>query len=113
MAPFGITAKLRGARAGLAAPWRWVIQAFGAADEGIAAFKEAQKLVGGAGDADAHAFADGARGTVDFAKPEFFVFAEVHAVVAAIDLQRLREAARPAREIEEFSGIAVALHDFD
>src|SRR5438067_13891395 len=33
--------------------------------------------------------------------------------MAAIDLQRLREAARPAREIEEFGAFAMALHDFD
>jgi len=85
----------------------------GAADVGIAALEEAQKFAGGAGDADAHAFADGADAMVDFAEPECFVFAEIHAVMAAIDLQRLREAARPAREIEEFGAFAMALHDFD
>src|SRR5690242_13354142 len=50
---------------------------------------------------------------VDFAEPEFFVFAQIQAVMAAIDLHSLREAAGAAGEIEEFGGLAVALHDFD
>src|SRR5215472_9483611 len=50
---------------------------------------------------------------IDFTKPKFFICAEIGAVVAAVDLQRLREASRAAREIAEFRGFAMALHDFD
>src|SRR5579859_5460316 len=88
-------------------------EAFGATDEGVAAFEKAEQFAGGAGDADAHAFADGSRRMIDFAEPEFFVFAEIHAVVASIDLQGLREAAGTAREIEERGGFAMALHDLN
>lgn len=85
----------------------------GAAHEGIAAFEETEQLVRGAGDADAHAFADAADGMVDFAEPECFIGAEVDAVMAAVDLQSLREAPRAAREIEKPRGFAMTLHDFD
>src|SRR5690348_12394804 len=88
-------------------------EAFGATDEGVAAFEKAEQFVGGTGDADAHAFADGAGRMIDFAEPEFFVFAEIHAVVAAIDLQRLREAAGTASEVQKRGGLATALHDCD
>ena len=103
----------RRARSRLVAFWRWVIEAPGAADESIAAFEKTKQLVGGAGDADAHALADGTPAVVDFAKPEFFVLAEIHAIVAAVDLQRLREAPRSAREIQKLGGFAMVLHDFD
>ena len=93
--------------------WRPMKEAFGATDEGIAAFEETKKLIGGTGDADAHALADGARRMADFAEPEFFVFAEVHTIMAAIDLQSLREAAWAAREVQERCGFAMALHDCD
>ncbi len=86
---------------------------FGAADERTPSFKKTKQFAGRAGDADAHAFADGAPGIVDFAKPEFFILAEIDAIMAAIDLQRLREAAWAAREIQKPSGFAVALHDLD
>lgn len=85
----------------------------GAADERIAALKKAKELVGSARDADAHAFACGADGMVDFTEPEFLVRAKVDAIVAAVDLQRLRQTSRAAREIAEFRGFAMALHDFD
>lgn len=88
-------------------------KALGAADERIAAFKKAKQLVGGAGDADAHAFADEARGAVDLAEPKFFVGAEIDTIMAAIDLQSLRKTPRAAREIQKLSGFAMALHDFD
>ena len=101
------------ARTGFSTFWRGAIEPFGAADERIAALEEAKEPAGGAGDADAHAFADGAGGVADFAEPEFFVFAKIHAVVTAIDLQSLREAARPAGEIAKLGGVAMALHDFD
>lgn len=104
---------MRGARAGLAGFWRGMKEALRSADEGIAAFKEAKEFIGGAGDADAHAFADGTNSMINFTEPECFVFAEIHAVMAAIDLQGLREAPRAAREVQELSGFAVALHDFD
>lgn len=93
--------------------WLGMKEALGAADERVAAFEETKQLVGGAGDADAHAFADGACGLADFAEPEWFVFAEIHAVMAAIDLQGLREAPRTAGEVEELGSFAMALHDFD
>src|ERR1041385_3443462 len=85
----------------------------GAADERIIAFKEAKQLMGCARDANAHAFADGAHGMVCFAKPQRSWAAEIDAVVTAIDLQRLREASRAAREVQKLRGFAVALHDFD
>jgi len=85
----------------------------GAADERIAALKKAKELVGSARDADAHAFACGADGMVDFTEPEFLVRAKVDAIVAAVDLQRLRKTSRAAREIVEHGGFAMALHDFD
>ena len=95
------------------ASWRWAIKPFGAADEGVAALEKTEQLVGGACDANAHAFADGADAMVDFAEPEIFIFAEIDAIVAAIDLQSLREATRPAGETEKLGGFAMALHDCD
>ena len=97
----------------LAAFWRSGIEPFRATDEGVATLKKTKQLIGGAGDADAHTFADEAGGMVDFAEPEFFVCAEINAIVAAIDLQRLREASRTAREIQKLGGFTMALHDFD
>ena len=94
---------------GLAPLGRRLKKALEPADERISAFEEAKKLVGGAGDADAHAFADGASWMIDFAKPKFFVRAQINAVVAAVDLQRFRKAARAAREIQKFGGFAMAL----
>lgn len=93
--------------------WQRMKEAFGATDEGVAAFEKAEQLVGGTGDADAHAFAEGARRMADFAEPESFVFAEIHAVVAATDLQSLRKAAWTAREVQEHGGFAMALHHFN
>lgn len=97
----------------LAAFWCCVIKTLGAADEGIAALEKTKQLVGGASDADANAFGDGTHGIVDFAEPEFFICAEIDAIVAAIDLQRLSQSPRTAREIQELGGFAMALHDFD
>ena len=108
----GLFWRLRRAYAGLAGFWRRAVKAFGAADERIAAFKKAEQFVGRASDADAYALADGTCGMADFAEPECFVFAEIHAVMAAIDLQGLREAAGTASEIEELGGLTMALHDF-
>src|SRR5262249_11544059 len=103
----------RGAWAVLAASWRCVIKTLGAADKGIAALEKTKQLIGGASDADANAFGDGTHGIVDFAEPEFFIRAEIDAVVAAIDLQRLCQAPRTARKMQELGGFAMALHDFD
>src|SRR5215472_1604444 len=97
----------------LALPRRRLEEPLGAAHERIASFKKAQQFVGSACDADAHAPSDAAHGMVDRAKPEFFVRAEIDSVVAAIDLEGLRETPRPAREVQEFSGFAMPLHDFD
>src|SRR5215469_2893103 len=109
---FWISRESSGGRA-LALLWRRLKEPLGAAHERIAAFKEAKQFVGCAGDADAHTLADAGHGIVDRAKPEFFVRAEIDAVVPAVDLQGLREAPRPAREVQEFRGFAMPLHDFD
>lgn len=90
-----------------------MIEPLGAADEGIPALKKTKQLIGGARDADAHAFAEATGGMADFTEPEFFICAEINAIVATIDLQCLCQAPRAAREIQELGGFAMALHDFD
>src|SRR5579864_1027706 len=96
-----------------AALWRRMKEALGAADERIATLEEAKQLVGSAGDADAYTLGDGTRWMIDLAKPKFFVCAEIDAIMAAVDLQSLREAPRAAREIQKLGGFAMPLHDFD
>ena len=103
----------RRARGGLPRSRRWLKKPFWTAHERIAAFKKTKQLVGSPRDADAHGFADGTHGMVDFAKPKFFIPTKIDAVMAAVDLQRLRETPRAAREIQEFGGFAMPLHDFD
>src|SRR2546426_7231394 len=62
-------------------------KAFGAADERIAAFVEAQEPIGGVSDADADCFSDGPGRMAGFAQPERGGSAEIQAVVAAPDLK--------------------------
>jgi hypothetical protein len=84
-----------------------------ATNEWVSTFIEAEELIRGAGDADADGFSDGPHGMADFAEPEWAASAKVEAVVMAMDLKGGGEASRPAREIENSSGLAVALHELD
>lgn len=88
-------------------------QALGAADERIAAFVEAERKVGGAGDADANGLADGGGWAFYGAEPERAGSAEIQAIVAAVDLESGGEASRAAGEVEKASGVAMTLHEFD
>ncbi len=85
----------------------------GPADERIAAFVEAEELVGCPGDADAHGPADGSRGLTAVTEPERAGSAQVEAIVAAVDLQRGGEPSGTTGEIGKAGSFAVALHDFD
>src|SRR2546427_8149079 len=88
-------------------------KAFGAADERIAAFVEAQEPIGGVSDADADGFSDWPQGMANFAQRERGGSAEIQAVVAAPDLKGGSKASRAAREIEKPGVLAVALHELD
>jgi len=89
------------------------------ADEGAAALVKAEKAVGGAGDANAGAFAEqqGAAGlrrrrarTNNGAQPERAGSTEVGTVERAVDVESRGEASRTAGEIEQAGGLAVMLH---
>src|SRR6184192_418108 len=71
----------RRARGGLPRSRRWLKKPFWTAHERIAAFKKTKQLVGSPRDADAHGFADGTHGMVDFAKPKFFIPTKIDAVM--------------------------------
>jgi hypothetical protein len=84
-----------------------------AADKGVSTLIEPEELIGGAGNPDAHSFSDRPDGMADFAQPERAGSAKVEAIVAAVDLEGGGEASGPACEIENSSGLAMALHEFD
>jgi len=75
----------------------WTEQAFGAADERIAALVEAEELIGSAGDPDSNALDDGAGAMLCHAEPERAGSAKIDAVVAAVDLKSGGETAGTAR----------------
>ena len=95
-------------------------EAGGAADEGIAALVEAERLVGSASDADARAYAEivlprgfgGAWNGYSGGRtnPEGARRAEVNGVEAAVNLQSGGQAAGTPGEIENPGGSAVELH---
>ena len=85
----------------------------GAADERIASFVEAEREIGGAGDADSNGLAQRSRRMARDAQPERTASTEIESIVAAIDSKGGGETARAAREIEKASGLAMALHEFD
>jgi hypothetical protein len=92
---------------------RGMEEALGTADERIAAFIKAEEAVGGAGDTDSKGFANATSRMVGYAKPKRAGPAEVEAIVAAVDLQGGGEAPGAACKVEQASGFAVALHNFD
>jgi hypothetical protein len=86
---------------------------FGAAHKGIPTLIEAKREIGGAGDADANGFPDGADGEVCFAEPERAGGTEIEAIVAPVNSKGGGEPAWATSEIEKASGLAMTLHQLD
>jgi hypothetical protein len=83
------------------------------ADEGVAAFVEAQESISRVSDTYADRLPNRPDGIVAFAEPERAPGAEVKTVVTAVDLKRSGKAAGTAAEIKKPSGLAVLAHDLE
>ena len=88
-------------------------QSFGAADKGISALVETERALGGAGDAYANGFGDGAGGSSDGSEPERARGAQVQSIMTTINSKSGGKASGAAREVEQASGTAIVPHKLD
>ena len=84
-----------------------------AAHEGAAHFKETQRAMDLAGDADADSGANERSLANRGSEPKRTAGTQVNSVEPPVDLQCSREASRPSGQISEFVGFAKAFHQLD